>query len=64
MTRSDLDKHLKAVTDGFIADVQSQFAQCDSPATQNDLLELARLTFYALDGLRDSLMKFIDSDRA
>lgn len=64
MTHSDLDKHLKAVTDGFIADVQSQFAQSDSPATQNDLLDLARLTFYALDGLRDSLMKFIDSDRA
>lgn len=64
MNRSDLDKELKATIDGFASDVKAQFSDSQTPATHEDLLTLARFTFYALDSMRDSVLKYIGSSES
>lgn len=64
MNRSDLDNELKAAIDGFASDVKAQFSEGSTPATHEDLLALARFTFYALDSIRDSVLKYIESSES
>ena len=59
MSHTDLDKELKAIIDGFASDVKSEFPADKSPVTHEELLSLARFTFYALDSVRESILKYI-----
>lgn len=62
MTIHELEKELdKAVID-FSDEIRSEYRDASkNPATEGDISELARQTFYALDSFKASIIKYLKS---
>lgn len=61
MTNSELNSELDKALESFKAEIQSRYAEGSSnPATEHDINELARQTFYTLDEFRKSILKYLD----
>ncbi len=62
MSTNDLKKELdKALTD-FSEEIHGKYAEgSKTPATEGDINELGRQTFYVLDQFKDALIKYLNS---
>ena len=61
MTKAELEKAFNDALENFKADMQASFDEYSKePATQGDVAELARHTYYALNDMRNALIKYLD----
>ena len=61
MTKSELKTSLNEALENFRVDAQATFDEASKePATQADIAELARITFYALNEFRNTLIKYLE----
>ncbi len=64
MTTEELDKKLKEALDNFSEEIRGTYEEYDrAPATKDDIHNLARHTFYALDTFRQEIKKYLDSNK-
>lgn len=61
MTKAELEKAFSDALENFKADMKASFDEYSKePATQGDVAELARHTYYALNDMRNALIKYLD----
>ena len=61
MTANELNKNLNEVLDRFSQTTHAMFEEADqTPATKNDLFNLSRETFYALNDFRKEIIAYLD----
>jgi len=61
MNKAALKKELDDALECFKADIQSEYSECSKePATEGDIAELAKHTFYALDRFEKALLTLVD----
>ena len=57
MTKPELEKSFNEALEAFKADTKANFDEYSKePATQGDLADLAKQTFYTLNSFRDALL--------
>lgn len=61
MTKKELENSFNKALEDFKADVKASFDECSKEsATQGDIAELAKLTFYALNDFKNALLNYLE----
>ena len=63
MTVNNLDDNLKKILFNYADVIRTNFTELsDEPATQGDLCELGKQTFYVFTEMCDEIIKYLDSN--